>query len=459
MRAPTCLLSLLLCLLIACRKEEVPVVAFTDEEIRAGGATTVYSSGPDAYTYPLANLDATQVQRHFQADLAFDQTFVTYPAAQSAGLGPLFNQTSCVSCHVRNGRSELPRTPGDPRTGFLMRISMPGAGPSGTPLPVPGFGTQLQTKAIFGEQPEGQVSISYIEEVVTFLDGSSATLMAPVYTITDTYIPLPGPVLSSFRNAPPVIGLGLLEAIPPAAILALADEHDSDGDGISGKPNSVPDMHTGEPLLGRFGWKAGSPGLIRQTAEAYHQDMGVTSDFYFPEEHCSDQANCARGIGPGADITRQTVELTAFYPQTLAVPAPRNRHLPEVAAGKTLFYKIGCVACHIPRHVTGDHEIAALSGQTIYPYTDLLLHDMGAGLADHRPEFAASGSEWRTPPLWGIGLARIVHPGAGFLHDGRARTLEEAILWHGGEAASAKERYRRLSSEERQQLIAFLNAL
>lgn len=424
-----------------------------------GGAATIFSSGPDAYTFPLGNITGDHVNRHFGADAAFEQIFVTYPATQAAGLGPLFNQSSCVSCHIRNGRSQPPASLSDATSGLLLRLSMPGAGPHGEPLPVEGFGTQLQTKSIFGGTPEGTLDISYIEQVINFLDGTQISLRQPHYQITQTWEPFPSGVLISPRNAPPVFGLGLLEAIPESDILALADEQDTDGDGISGKPNYAWDITAQQLRLGRFGWKAANPSLVQQTADAFHQDMGVTSAFYFPGEHCESQLNCAGGIGAEPDVTRDFVELTAFYSQSLGVPAPRGFEKTETKEGHQLFMELGCASCHVPRHTTGNHELAELSGQVIYPYTDLLLHDMGEGLADERPDHAATGLEWRTAPLWGIGLTQVVNPRATFLHDGRARTLEEAVLWHGGEAQAAKESYVKLSKAHREQLIRFLESL
>lgn len=440
-----------------CQKDDT-ASARPVEGLLAGGEGTIFSSGPDAYTFPLPNLDEAGVNEHFLGDGAFGQQFVTAPAQQFGGVGPLFNQNSCESCHVRNGRGTIPRYEGDPNSGFLLRLSIPGQGPHGGPKPVPGFGGQLQTKAIFGTAPEGKISASEASMIVSFLDGSEAALNRVTYSITDAYTALPPDVLISGRNAPGVYGLGLLEAIPKASILALADEADTDGDGISGKPNWVWDVLKQAPELGRFGWKAGQPTAAQQSADAAHNDMGLTS-FYFPDEHCEGQSNCAEGLQMGLDVDEATIGLFAFYFQTLAVPAPRKLDDSRVAEGRGLFEEAKCSACHVPRHTTGAHDIAALAYQTIYPYTDLLLHDMGEGLADGRPEFQADGREWRTPPLWGIGLAQAANPNATFLHDGRAKTLEEAILWHDGEAEASRTYFTRLSKVEREKLIAFLQAL
>ncbi len=443
-------------LLFSCKKDEMPTQEA--EGLKAGGETTIFSTGPDAYTFPLANIYGVELSRHTEADAAFEQAFVTSPAIQFGGIGPVFNQNSCVACHLRNGRSAVPAFSGDPGSGLLLRLSMTGEGEHGGALPVPGFGGQLQTKAIFGEMPEGNIGIEYLTEMVAFLNGESAILQRPIFTINNTYQALPAGVLTSPRNAPPVFGLGLLEAIDEADILALADENDSNGDGISGKPNWVWDVKAQQTALGRFGWKAGNPSAAQQTADAFNHDMGITSS-YFPIEQCDGQANCQNGLSDGLDIDDDFVETTAFYFQTLAVPAPRNLSDPAVKLGRQLFDEAKCSSCHTPKFQTGNHAIAALSYQTIYPYTDLLLHDMGEALADQRPDFQADGQEWRTPPLWGIGLAQVVNPKATFLHDGRARTLEEAILWHGGEAEASSDFYKNASKEEREAMLAFLKAL
>lgn len=435
-----------------------PVNPEPPERVMAGGETTIFSSGPDAYTFPLANLDEQAIARHFIADGIFGQQFVSAPADQFGGVGPLFNQNSCESCHVRNGRGIIPQYEGDPSTGLLLRLSIPGEGMFGSIIPAPGYGGQLQPKAIFNVVSEGIMSKTELSEIVTYLTGESVTLTRPVYSIANPYIPLPPNLLISPRLAPPVYGLGLLEAIPEADILARADEADLDGDSISGKANQVWNVLDQALTLGRFGWKAENPTAGQQAADAAHNDMGLTS-YYFPTEHCEGQSNCEEGVQTSHDVDEETTDLFAFYFQTVAVPAPRNYNDPVVSRGEQLFQDHQCASCHTPKHTTGYHPIASLSNHTIYPYTDLLLHDMGEGLADHRPTFRADGNEWRTPPLWGIGLTQVVNPKATFLHDGRAHTLEEAILWHGGEAQASKEAFRTMSGEDREAMIAFLKSL
>jgi len=453
-----CLLVVHLFAICGCQKDDEVYEPIVPESVMAGGETTIFSSGPDAYTFPLANLDGAGLSEHFLADGAFGQQFVSSPAVQFGGVGPLFNQNRCESCHVRNGRGTIAQFAGDPNSGFLLRLSIPGTGANGGIIPVPGFGGQLQTKAIFGVAPEGKITKTEIEQIINFLDGMQLTLQKPVYSITDAYLPLPANTLISPRNAPPVHGLGLLEAIPEAVIFALADEGDADGDGISGRPNMVWDVLEQTMKLGRFGWKAEQPTAGQQAADAAHNDMGLTN-FYFPVEHCEGQSNCVEGTQTGLDVDDETTNLFAFYFQTLAVPAQRDYNKPEVIKGRALFNDMKCASCHTPKQVTGFHDIAALNNQTIYPYTDLLLHDMGEGLADNRPTFSANGQEWRTAPLWGIGLTQVVNSNATFLHDGRAKTLEEAILWHGGEAETSKENYRTATKADRDALIAFLKSL
>ncbi|MCB0687846.1 MAG: thiol oxidoreductase [Saprospiraceae bacterium] len=450
------LLILFIAASISCQKENLTIV--DREHIRAGGETTIFKSGPDAFSYPLANLRTELVTKHFMADANFAAHFVTSPAPVQDGLGPQFNQTSCESCHIRNGRSNRPQYAGDVNTGLLLRISLPGVGEVGQPLAVPEFGTQLQTKAIFGQEAEGTLDISWVEKMITFLDGESITLNKPEFQIKNPYIPLPDDLQISPRNAPAVYGLGLIEAIPERDILQNEDPYDADGDGISGKANRVWDLQTQTHALGRFGWKASTPTTIQQTADAFNHDMGITN-FLFPRENCSDQANCNQLTDREFDIDEEFLTTTSFYFETLAVPAARNQDAPEVIKGKQIFEEARCSSCHLPKHVTGHHDLEELAYQTIYPYTDLLLHDMGPDLADNRPDFLADGSEWRTPPLWGIGLTQIVNPNATFLHDGRANNLEEAILWHGGEAKSSVEHYLKLSKSDRQSLISFLSSL
>ena len=449
----------LLLLASACTKDAVETPDAAADGYLAGGEGTIFSQGPDAYTFPLANLDAAGVEQHFLADGAFGQQFVSAPAPKFGGVGPLFNQNACESCHVRNGRGIVPQFDGDPATGLLLRLSLNGdIDPEFGGRAVPGYGTQLQTKGVFGVTVEGKLAKTETLERFRYADGSGVELSRPRYTIGDPYAPLPADVRISPRLAPAVHGLGLLEAIREADILALADAEDHNRDGISGRPNQVWDVLAKAPRLGRFGWKAEQPTAAQQAADAAHNDMGLTN-FYFPEEHCDGQENCVDFRQNDNDLDRETIELLAFYFQTVAVPARRDLTKAIVRQGQQIFAQLNCGSCHHPEFTTGSHEIQALAQQRIFPYTDLLLHDMGPGLADDRPTFAAGGQEWRTAPLWGVGLAQVVNPKATFLHDGRAKTLEEAILWHGGEAETSKQAFAKLSAGERTALIDFVSSL
>ncbi len=425
------------------------------EELMLGGDTTVFDASSQAFNFPATGLSDEGLIKHDQGDGSFDAIFVTSPSPVNPGLGPVFNNNSCQSCHANNGRGK----PDDALTSLLFRISVPGESPVGGPNPVAGFGLQIQTRATVGTQKEAGVTIEYVETPGEYGDGTPYSLRTPVYTVVDPYIPLPVDILISPRIAPPVFGVGLLEAIPEDEILANADPADEDGDGISGRPNYVWDFEKGQKVLGRFGWKANTPTALQQAADAYNQDMGITSPL-FPTESSAGQSQ-ADGLQDDPEISAETLDDTVFYIQTIAVPA-RREFDSESRRGQKLFDQAGCSGCHTPMHTTGVHPTRnepTLNNQVIFPYTDLLLHDMGDGLADRRPDFLANGREWRTSPLWGIGLTQTTNGHTNFLHDGRARTLEEAILWHSGEAENAKEFFRTLPAEDRSALIKFLSNL
>ena len=426
----------------------------------SGGGATVFDAASTAFENPVPGLDPEQMARFLAGDAAFEAVFVSAPAEVNGGLGPLFNQTSCVGCHGRDGRGRSGFGEAAPFIGSaLMRASLPGASSEhpGAPAPVPGFGVQIGDRAIFGVTPEARVEVSYVEEKGRFADGETYILRHPIYDLVDTYIDLPAGVLTSARMAPPAFGRGLLEAIHESEILALADPGDADGDGVSGRPNYVFDVEAGRTVLGRFGWKANNPTLRQQAAAAYREDLGVTTP-YFPRESATGQQQ-ADGIADDPELPGEILDDVVFYLATLAVPARRNTEDPLAQRGEELFARAGCATCHLPTLYTGPHEVDALSNQTIHPYTDLLLHDMGDGLADNRPDYEADGREWRTPPLWGIGLTATVNGVPAFLHDGRAATLMEAIMFHGGEGESAREAVREMSAGDRRALITFLASL
>ncbi|MGH7681878.1 MAG: di-heme oxidoredictase family protein, partial [Candidatus Eiseniibacteriota bacterium] len=418
---------------------------------------TVFNNTSQAFSLPAANL--TDPDLHRDGDAAFEAKFVQPPASANGGLGPIFSSPSCVGCHVGDGRGTL-LLGGNELGSLLLRISLPGVDPNGTggPNPVPGFGAQFDDHATFGVAPEGHVQITYTETVHQFADGRQYSLRTPTYHIVDAYTSFPADALISPRMALPVFGRGLLEAIPEASILALADESDADGDGISGRPNYVYDFVSHTTVLGRFGWKANQPSLPQQVAAAYRGDMGVTNPI-FTAENAQGQPQ-DDGLADDPEISMGTVEAATFYTQTLGVPARRNVNDPVVLQGRRAFDTARCGSCHTPTFVTGMLPgVPEVSHQTIHPYTDLLLHDMGEDLADGRPDFQATGREWRTPPLWGIGLTEVVQGQAFYLHDGRARTLMEAIMSHGGEATVSREAVRKMEKADRDALILFLQSL
>ena len=450
-------------LLSACDSESPVAVestpVFSTSEL-SGGETTVFDASSHAFSIPAPNLSTAALAKHLEGDVEFEAVFVTAPAVVNPGLGPIYNNVSCINCHSRDGRG---RPPGidEGLVSLLFRLSLPKAEDSVAgkpPTPVPGFGTQLNNRAIVEANPEGKVKIEYIEQTLTTADGTRVHLRHPNYTLTETYQPLPENVEVSPRVAPAVFGLGLLEAIPENAILAYADEADIDGNGISGKPNYVWDVVAQRYTLGRFGWKANQPTLLQQVAAAYNDDMGITTSLFSVENSAGQSQLTEHSVTP--EVSDEILEVVTFYVQTLAVPARRDIDDPQVKQGEQLFAEAQCANCHVPTLRTSVLAgVPSVSNQTIHPYTDLLLHDMGPDLADNRPDFHASGREWRTPPLWGIGLVQRVNGHTNFLHDGRARDLMEAILWHGGEAEASRQTVKQMSKAERDALITFLESL
>ena len=437
--------------------ESIPV--FSTSEF-SGGQTTIFDASSHAFSIPAPNLSKAALEKHLEGDVEFEAVFVTAPAVVNPGLGPIYNNVSCINCHSRDGRGRPPGA-NEGLVSLLFRLSLPKVDDSGVgmpPIPVPGFGRQLNNRAIVNADPEGKVKIDYTERTLTTADGTRVHLRYPNYTLTETYQPLPENVEVSPRVAPAVFGLGLLEAIPEETILAYADENDVDRDGISGKPNFVWDVVQKRYNLGRFGWKANQPTLIQQVAAAYHDDMGITTSLFLIENSAGQPQLTGSSAAP--EVSDEILDVVTFYVQTLAVPARRNVDDPQVKQGEQLFAKAQCASCHVPTLRTSVLAgVPSVSNQTIHPYTDMLLHDMGPELADNRPDFHASGREWRTPPLWGIGLVRRVNGHTNFLHDGRARNLMEAILWHGGEAERSRQIVEQMSKTERDALIAFLESL
>ncbi len=433
-------------------------------ESALGGATTRDDASRNSFALPAPGL-SNEERRVFEiGDSFFTQNWVTAPASTDArdGLGPTFNARACSSCHVLDGRGAPPDPSGErANLGLLFRLSIPGAEPAtGAPLPDPTYGGQLQDRAVLGVEAEGVMSISYETIVGRYGDGTHYELRSPTYAIDDlAFGPLSSDVLIGPRLAPQVIGMGLLEAISAADIEKLTDADDSDGDGISGRINTVWNGRTQSRDLGRFGWKANVATVEQQVAGAFNGDIGITSVLH-PDENCGSDPVCTAQINGGSpELTDSRLASTTFYQRTLSVPALRGGSDAAVRQGSELFDNFNCSGCHVRQHTTGASDVETLAYQLIIPFTDLLLHDMGAGLADGRPDFDASGTEWRTSPLWGLGLIDEVNGQRFLLHDGRARTIEEAILWHGGEAEASKEQFRVAPADQRAALVAFLEAL
>ncbi|MEM7694164.1 MAG: di-heme oxidoredictase family protein [Pseudomonadota bacterium] len=419
------------------------------EVFQGGSGTNRKRFDANAFSLPSGTLSFEERSDFFIGNGVFDRPWVAAPSStlSSDGLGPLFNARSCQGCHLKDGRGHPP-SPGDPNmVSMLFALSGPDGGPD------PTLGKQLQDQAVAGFPREGTISITYTETPFTYPDGHKVSLRRPNYS-TDAPI-APGTSLNP-RIAPPMIGLGLMEAIAAGDIIANADPDDADGDGISGRVPRVADA------LGRFGWKAMAPSLLDQAATAFANDMGLSTRV-LPASwgDCTPaQAPCRNAIHGGTpEIDDALLDLVVFYSQHLAVPARRNVDDPEVLAGKALFYKAGCIACHTPKFATRGDAAPPLRGQLIWPYSDFLLHDLGPGLADKNPTADRLASEWRTTPLWGIGLTETVNGHTFFLHDGRARSLEEAILWHGGEASAARDAFAAADADARAALIKFLESL
>ncbi|MEM1041607.1 MAG: di-heme oxidoredictase family protein [Bacteroidota bacterium] len=430
----------------------------------SGGDVTVFNAGQNAFGLPAPGLSNMDAGFFGVGNSFFNQNWVTAPASTTArdGLGPFFNARSCAGCHFKDGRGRTPTFDGERVTGFLVRVAIPGQRDAfGSPLGDERYGSQIQDQATLDFAPEATVLVDYEEIAGQFADGTPYSLRRPIISFEDeAYGPITGLTLSP-RVANQMPGMGLLDAIPEADLLALADPDDADGDGISGRLNMVWNVREQRHTPGRFGWKAAQPTVEQQVASAFHGDLGITTSLFDAENCTVAPAGCNEApTGGSPEVEDRNLAHVTLYSSTLAVPARRDWEEPDVLRGKALFKQIGCAGCHLPVLRTGPSEVHdVLSGQTIRPYTDLLLHDMGEGLADGMKVFEATGREWRTPPLWGLGLIQTVNRHTELLHDGRARNVTEAILWHGGEAEAAKERFRHLSRAERDDLLRFLNSL
>lgn len=453
------------------------------EEFPGGAATTHKASGHrDVFSQPSRGI-GFEGHSNFQIGNAiFRKLWVSSPAStkSSDGLGPLYNARACQNCHLKDGRGHPPAAnwPDDNAISMILKLAIPPQNDSDKRLLADGlagyiseptYGGQLQDRSVQGHDGEGHIHINYEDVPVTLADGTMITLRKPTYKVVDLkYGPLHRQTKLSPRIAPQMIGLGLLEAVPEAAIRAGSDPSDANGDGVSGRVSEVWSVEAKEMMLGRFGWKAAAPSVREQSAAAFSGDMGLSTslrtaaagDCTKTQKICLNAPDGRAPNDAGFEVGDQLFDLTVFYSQNLAVPKRREAGAAKVLRGKAIFNEIGCASCHTPKFTTGHvKDRKHLSNQTIRPYTDLLLHDMGPGLSDDFPEHTASGREWRTPPLWGIGLTNVVSGHTFFLHDGRARNIEEAILWHGGEAEGAQSHYTKLSKADRDALILFVNSL
>lgn len=466
-----------------------PAVAVTDYsqpepgEALPGGSTSHHKQmNINAFSQSSANMSFEKELDFKLGNGIFKKIWVPAPSSTTAsdGLGPLYNARACQRCHLKDGRGHPPEAnwPEDNAVSMFLRLSIPPqndlqrqqleSGKVGV-IPEPTYGGQLQDLAISGLAGEGRMVINYRESIVTLADGVKVSLRHPTYSIAElNYGPLHPQTMVSPRVAPPMVGLGLLEALPATAIEALADPEDRDNDGISGRTNRVWNSFSQQQDLGQFGWKAGNPTLIQQAVGAFNGDMGISTPFApaASGDCTTQQTDCLRQPDgnteqqDNAEASAEMVRLVEFYSRNLAPPARPDFDKPEVLKGKAVFHQSGCAACHQPSFTTASRrDMPEQSDQLIWPYSDLLLHDMGEALADNRPEFLASGSEWRTPPLWGIGLTKTVSGHSYFLHDGRARNLLEAVLWHGGEGSVSRDRVINLPTADRQALMTFLESL
>ena len=454
----------LLFVLGACKKkvDETPLISNYEEgEDMPGGTATVQIDGVLAFSSQIRNTTSEELSSFFVGNSFFKKDWVIAPASTTArdGLGPFFNSKACATCHFLDGRGRPPRYAGERNHGLLLRLSITGEGTNGEPLAEPNYGGQLQTMAIPSVMKKGDFYISYETIPGQYTDGTTYELKKPIYNLTGlNYGTIAGDVMISPRVAPQMIGLGLLEALSDVQILANEDVLDRNNDGISGKANYVWDKTKQKKVLGRFGWKANEPNLRQQNADAFLGDIGITSSIN-PIENCL-TGDCQTATNGGTPEFEDTfLDDLEVYTQTLAPPYRKNASDPTVLRGKSLFYSMKCISCHIPSYITGSHKISALVGQKIFPYTDMLLHDMGEDLSDNRPDFEAEGNEWRTQPLWGIGKIEKINKHTRYLHDGRARNLEEAVLWHGGEAIQQKNTFLGLDKSDRYAVITFLNSL
>ena len=457
--------------------------AITPTEEMPGGEGSISYRPLASFMQPTANLEAREVIQ-FHAGKAFaHQPWVKAPTITTGrdGLGPIYNARTCLACHINGGRGIMPVDGDQSLISAFLRLSIPGENKEIGVIPEPTYGDQLQSQSValshqlrhlnLKKNPkevsaEAYTYVDWQTETFTYPDKSSVELRSPKIRLEQLgYGELHPDTLMSLRNAPPMHGMGLLEMIPQRAIDSLADSEDSDKNGISGRVNQVWNVETQKTEPGRFGLKANRPNIKIVTASAFTGDVGITNPL-FPEQPCTKAQETCLKTPNGNDqpedveLPSHLLDLVTNFTRNIGVPKRREPNAPETLKGREKFYQVGCHSCHQPSFTTGEsQDLPHLSKQTIWPYSDLLLHDMGPALADGRPDYEASGSEWRTAPLWGVGLNQAVNGSNNLLHDGRARSVEEAILWHGGEAEATKGRFVQLPAKDRQVLIQFVESL
>ena len=451
-----------LVVLTGCSGGATPDQSLAPADPKSGGLSTTLDDSSQAYGNSVSKLDDEQAGKFSLGHSVFSRAWVTAPATTDNldGLGPLFNARACASCHSKDGRS-APFNASGALLGMLFRLSIPGSADNGGPKPDPVYGDQLRPFGILGVPGDATPHVTYEELPGNYGDGEAYSLQKPSYAIDGWNYGEPGEgLMISPRTGPSVIGLGLLEAVPEDEILA--NVHPPDADGVQGVPNYVWDAAQQATVLGRFGWKANQPSTLQQTAGAFVGDIGITSSL-FRSGTCTPTMTACNSATTGADpdfeLSDQAWHAVGFYMRALAVPARRAVTDQVALQGELLFTTFGCASCHRSTLHTGPSDVETLANQTIHPYTDLLLHDMGSDLADDRPDYQASGSQWRTPPLWGLGLLQKVNQHSFMLHDARARGFAEAILWHGGEGTTARENFRLATAPERAALLKFLESL
>ena len=458
-------LTILLCL--------AGIASAQEAGIGSDNGFTVARADQDAYSQPAPVLSYRESETFLQGRSHFKRRWVASVAFNGEwGLGPTFIQTRCSECHVNNGRGGPPKTPDEQLATMLVRLSLPGANEHDGPRPDPNYGDQFQNNALQGQSIDFQYSwepvpaeaalyLDWEERSVALPDGENVVLRKPVLRIEKlAFGPMGEGAMTSLRNTPPLVGLGLLEAVPEESILKLAQTQKNLG--LNGRPNYVWDAINRRAALGRFGWKANVPSLLQQVAGAFLGDIGVTSRI-FRQQNCPPVQKSCQVQAPGNDPEVIDADLNdlELWLRGGAVPAQRDAGNPVVRRGENMFGRAACGGCHVPELKTAEiyPSFPKLANRTFRAYTDLLVHDMGDELADGRPDFKAGPRDWRTAPLWGVGLSGTVNGQSALLHDGRARNVTEAILWHGGEAAASREAFSKLPKADREALVKFVEAI